>query len=342
MLLTSTIFFIAGLSITVAVIPMIPHFEDSFVNALYFPKINCLRGFVTKKGLKPTLASYYGRIRLRFSNSSWSSLRSLIDGMFTNYCGGIPQRTLGFYGNDPVCLFKFFVSSDEPQAAYSWSLLTVNFACFGIISLSYLVVFIVTSTSSLSWSQGVTGDLVRSRNNRLQRKISVIILTDFLCWVPFIIICFLHTIALMDASPWYALLSILILPINSVVNPLLYDDTMGRFIGRIFRWVQFKTRDISQTLRTLQERGPRDTRFRNDVAREPGQAVPSIKPDLAGEPGQKAQSILPDVAREPGHTVPSIIPDLAREPGYAELCIIPDVAKEPVQAATTTVAETKV
>ena len=85
MLLTSTIFFIAGLSITVAVIPMIPHFEDSFVNALYFPKINCLRGFVTKKGLKPTLASYYGRIRLRFSNLSWSSLRSLIDGMFTNY-----------------------------------------------------------------------------------------------------------------------------------------------------------------------------------------------------------------------------------------------------------------
>ena len=279
-----------------------------------------------------TLASYYGRIRLEVSNLEWSIFRSLIDGMFTNNYNGISQRTLGFYGNDPVCLFKFFVSSDESQAAYSWSLLTLNFVCFGIISLSYLVVFIVTSTSSLSRSQGVTGDLVRSRNNRLQRKISVIILTDFLCWVPFIIICFLHTIALVDASPWYALLSILILPINSVVNPLLYDDTMGRFIGRIFRWIQFKTRDISQTLRTLQEQDPRDTRFRNDVAREPGQAVPSIKPDLAGEPGQKAPSILPDVAREPGHAVPSIIPDLAIEPGHAELFILPDVAREPGHA----------
>ena len=285
-LATSIIFVTAGVSFTIAVIPMMPHFEDTFVNALYFPNMNFLRGFATKKGLNPTLVSYYGRIRLGVSNFTWSSIRSLIEGMFTNNYGGISHRVLGFYGNDPVCLFKFFVSSDEPQATYSWTLLATNFVCFGIISISYLIVLVVASTSSLSRSQGVTGNLVRSRNNRLQRKISVIILTDFLCWVPFIIICFLHTIGLIDASPWYALLSILILPINSVINPVLYDDTMGRIIRRICRTIQIYTRKVSQMLSTLQEPGNRDTHFRNDLAIEPGQAAPSIISDLARKPGQ--------------------------------------------------------
>ena len=159
-LVSFIIFFIAGVSIAIAVIPIIPHFEDTFVNALYFPNINFLRGFVTKISVKPTLESYYGRIMLVVSNLSWSSVRSLIHGMFTKIHGGASHIVLGFYGNDPVCLFKFFVSPDEPQSAFSWSLLATNFICFGAISISYLVVFLITSTSTLSRSQGVTGDLL--------------------------------------------------------------------------------------------------------------------------------------------------------------------------------------
>ena len=33
-------------------IPLMPDFEDTFVNALYLPGINFLRGFVTKISLK--------------------------------------------------------------------------------------------------------------------------------------------------------------------------------------------------------------------------------------------------------------------------------------------------
>ena len=337
--------FITGVSITIAVIPMIPHFEDTFVNALYFPNINFLRGFVTKKTLKPTLESYYGRIMLQVSNISWNSVRSLINGMFTNIHGGVSHETLGFYGNDPVCLFKFFVSSDEPQSAYSWSLLATNFVCFGVISISYLAVFVITSASSLSQSQGVTGDMVRSRNNRLQRKISIIILTDFLCWVPFVIICFLHTIGQIDASPWYALLSILILPVNSVINPLLYDDTVERIIERIFRWIRREVdrREIVQRFRIF--RGHRETNIRNDVAREPGHTPPIIT-DVAREPGNSppvlrdvarepghSPPVLPDVAKEPGHT-PPVLPEVAREPGYTPP-VLPDVAREPGQSTPT-------
>ena len=313
-LVSFIIFFISGVSISIAVIPMMPHFEDTFVNALHFPNINFLKGFVTKKTLKPTLESYYGRIMLVVSNLSWRSVRSLIYGMFTKLYGGVSHRILGFYGNDPVCLFKFFVSPDEPQSTYCWSLLTTNFICFGVISVSYLIVFVISSTSSLSRSQGVTGDAVRSRNNRLKKKISIIILTDFLCWVPFIIICFLHTMDKIDASPWYALLSILILPINSVINPLLYHDTVGRIVGRVFRWIrrEVDTIEIGQRLPIF--RGHREIRIRTDVSKEPGLTSFSIIADITREPGHTPPA-LTDVDRESGHT-PPVLSNVAREPGH--------------------------
>ena len=267
-LMAIMIFFLLGSSVVVAVIPLMPLFEDTFINALYLPDIDFLRGFATKRNLKPTLEFYYGKIRLEVSNLSWNSLTSLINGMFTSSYKGISQRFLGFYGNDPVCLFKFFVSSDEPQTTFSWSILTANFICFAVISICYLIVFIITSTSSSSLSEGATGDHVRSRNQRLQRKVSIIILTDFLCWVPFIIICLLHTTEIVDASPWYALMSILILPINSVINPLLYDDTIGRMFRRIVRWIG-NVNYVGQRAQGVQ------------IAREPAQIAPPILPGVA-------------------------------------------------------------
>ena len=268
-LIATMIFFLLGSSVVIAVIPLMPLFNDTFINALYFPDIDFLREFTTKRNLKPTLEFHYGRIRLEVSKLSWNSFASLIYGieMFTGSYRGISSKFLGFYGNDPVCLFKFFVSSDEPQTTFSWSILTVNFICFGIISICYLIVFIITSTSSSSLSEGVTGDHVRNRNQRLHRKVSIIILTDFLCWVPFIIICLLHTTEVVDASPWYALMSILILPINSVINPLLYDDTIGRMFGRIVRWLRNVTY-VGQRAQGVQ------------TAREPAQIAPPILPGV--------------------------------------------------------------
>ena len=64
----------------------------------------------------------------------------------------------------------------------------------------------------------------------MNRKIAIIIATDFCCWVPFITICVLHSLEVFDATPWYGLFSMIILPINSVINPLLYDDAVTSFL----------------------------------------------------------------------------------------------------------------
>ena len=67
---------------------------------------------------------------------------------------------------------------------------------------------------------------ISERNRKMNLKITIIITTDFLCWIPFIVICVLHSLEVVDATPWYSLFSMMILPINSVINPLIYDDSV--------------------------------------------------------------------------------------------------------------------
>ena len=44
----------------------------------------------------------------------------------------------------------------------------------------------------------------------------------------------LHYFMIVDASPWYTTFSIVILPINSVLNPVLYDPYLGTLFDKLW------------------------------------------------------------------------------------------------------------
>ena len=85
---------------------------------------------------------------------------------------------------------------------------------------------------------GNLASVIKERNRRMQQKISTIIATDFLCWIPFAIVCCLHATEIVDATSWYGLFSLVILPINSVINPLLYDKYVTDAIGFLYDGIQ--------------------------------------------------------------------------------------------------------
>ena len=76
----------------------------------------------------------------------------MIGGMFSHNEGHIDHTNntvkLDFYGNDGVCLFKYFVKNDDPQVEYIWTILAVNFVCFLFISISYISISVVSRDSS--------------------------------------------------------------------------------------------------------------------------------------------------------------------------------------------------
>ena len=232
------ILFLVSSSTAIAVLPIIEIFEDFFVNGIKFPdEIKIFVGTSNKATVLEVIQAYYGRTKDR--TLEWKMLIQMIEKMFSK---DLDYKVLtekvekvDFFGNDGVCFFKYFVQKDDPQRLFVWSIIAVNFTCFAFISVSYLMIGILSRRSSQSLAGSQNNDQIQKRNNRMNQRIAIIIATDFLCWVPFILICVLHSLEVIDATPWYGIFSMVILPINSVINPLLYDDVVTKVVNAAFK-----------------------------------------------------------------------------------------------------------
>ena len=231
-------------SLSVAIIPLVPALEDYFVQGFFYdPLYKLFIGFPNKMKHIQILQAYYKTDTL-LANTTWAEIGKKVDGMFNQ---SLSRSAVHFYGNDGVCLFKYFVRSDDPRRGritsdletemidvkgnmIVWVMLGVNLFCFVVITVSYLIINIISRQSSRNCGQNSNPDAVR-RNRAIQTRIALVIATDFACWVPFIIISGLHNLETIDATDWYVTFAMIVLPLNSVINPLLYDNTLRELFG---------------------------------------------------------------------------------------------------------------
>ena len=220
-----------GVSALISVLPVLKSLEDYFVNGLYYPENPLFRFDIMKKEqFKAALESWNSLKPEITTDMSWEDIRLLVKQLFPDqkYNDDI---SVGFYGNHGVCLFKYFVTTEDPQWQYSIAVLALNTLCFIIITVSYAM--IVRHTISSSTSAG-TGDQMKGMMTKLQRKVTIIIATDFATWIPFTTVAFLHFGGFVDASRYYSLSSIVLLPINGVMNPLIYNgDKIFHLCARV-------------------------------------------------------------------------------------------------------------
>ena len=112
---------------TIAVIPIVSAFEDFFViNGVRFSeKLRFFLGTSKKSDISQVIEAYYGR--MKETNLSWNTLTSMMRGMFSHDFGYEDHTNkvtnLDFYGNDGVCLFKYFVNRDDSQKFFVWTVL---------------------------------------------------------------------------------------------------------------------------------------------------------------------------------------------------------------------------
>ena len=236
---------IISISVGVAFIPLLPSLEDYFVQGVYYdPAYKLFVGLPNKHRHIQVLKAYYENNTSKISSDlSWMEIRELVDGMFTQDYGKLARSPVHFYGNDGVCLFKFFVRTDDARRSRHspgrvsdmydpvvWTILVLNLACFVVMSLSYIVLLIYRKANSVSAS-------TRNTRWKLQTKVTIILVTDFLCWVPLILVSILHNLGKIDASSWYVPFTMVLLPLNSVINPLIYENSITNFLERICRLV---------------------------------------------------------------------------------------------------------
>ncbi|KAL9955436.1 hypothetical protein ACROYT_G036764 [Oculina patagonica] len=141
-----------------------------------------------------------------------------------------------FYARSGVCL-PLQLTSDKPIGwEYSVFLfLALNFASFMLIFFLYLVMFFkIQKTREMSGA----GNAVASIGTRMV----FIVLTDFSCWIPIIIIGMASLLG-MEASPTvYAWVAVFVLPLNSALNPILYTISTTNFRRKLRGSVRKRSR----------------------------------------------------------------------------------------------------
>ena len=230
------VFPVITLATLIALAPLLSYFVDLFVNGLtYDADIKLFIEAVGKDRHFDVIQGYYGRAKRQ--KLKWSLILSLMRKMFSDDYGVLDDKIgwVDFYGNDGVCLFKYFVNQNDPQSKFSVTVQTVNIFCFALISVSYIFITVSTIQKSriLTKGKNPTSRMVRKRNQKMQRKIAAIIGTNFVCWIPFEIVSVLHYFAVVDASEMYGFFSIIILPINSVINPFIYSALLSKYIVKL-------------------------------------------------------------------------------------------------------------
>ena len=167
-----------------------------------------------------------------------SSLAGKNDKFYDNshVCIGLPLSKLQVYktnesevwteicSNDDICYWKQPIQSRyfgevNGMVFASVMFLGLNFICYLVILACY--VEIIRTVFKSSKRAGLNPDM--KEQIRLTAKVAAIVLTDFACWFPIIIIGFLVQAGVLTLPPdVFAWCVTFVLPINSAINPYLY------------------------------------------------------------------------------------------------------------------------
>ena len=260
-------------ALMVAVTPLVPSLEDYFVQGMYYdPSYKVFIGFPNKERHEKILKVHYNTTT--DEEMTWKEIAAKVDGMFSHEYGNLTRSPVHFYGNDGVCLYKYVVKTNDARRSRQaseagknqegfngdpvvWTMLAVNLFCFIVITFCYIV--IICKTRQSSQRSGQQDNQERQKNERaIQNKIMIIITTDFLCWVPFIFISGLHNLEYIDASTWYSSFAMIVLPFNSVINPIVYDKALGELISKKFGWLKKAVRYCTSPIVTAIGGTPRN------------------------------------------------------------------------------------
>ena len=149
-------------------------------------------------------------------------------------CIGLPISRTHIYSKQKLSLeYSSLHSENTVQTGskvgmiFSLALFTgLNLVCFLIVGYCYAAIFI--------YVRKTTKQSGRSRNLneeiRMTIKMSLIVFTDFCCWVPIGILSIFAQAGVVEVHPVaYAWIATFVLPINSSLNPFLY--TLASFLS---------------------------------------------------------------------------------------------------------------
>ena len=128
--------------------------------------------------------------------------------------------SFGFYSSSSACLPEFY-SKSVLASRFSISLLSVNFFFIMCISIGYILIFRKIKSSKVNKCS--IKKKKSEKENKLMKRIILIIVTDIACWLPIITFSYASFFGYPIPDIVHPLSSIVLLPINSLLNPTIYS-----------------------------------------------------------------------------------------------------------------------
>jgi len=114
------------------------------------------------------------------------------------------------------------------------------------IASAYIAIYL--KSTSAGPDQSSLSQTAKAR--KIQRKITILILTDMCCWLPICVMSFLSIAGTALPPVLYAVSAITLLPVNSSLNPIIYTDVVPKCF-EVFHHFFGRLRDYFQQCRNL-------------------------------------------------------------------------------------------
>ena len=231
------------LGFCVAIIPLGTSFEDYFVDFVWLRKSPYfLRDIVSKQvasNFCKTLLIYNASFvpHSNTTNNICSDWSDIIKSFKSLRLHQNPDGFFGYYNKHATCLPKLFLTKNDLSWRFSIALTICNFVLCLYIVFSYAIICKAKKLNQKS-----------SKNlqiQSMQKRIALLIGSDCACWLPICVVVFLRCSGVAISDSVYAFTAVILLPINSAVNPLIYSNLSQGLYAKIVAF----TRQVRQFCR---------------------------------------------------------------------------------------------
>ncbi|XP_039257088.2 uncharacterized protein LOC120333784 isoform X2 [Styela clava] len=251
-----------SLSLFLAALPLIPSINQTMVPevltrpSMYFE--NTVVSWDDYRIFAERIAVLGRRVNKISTNfETWKNARNMLESIYKDFAPSV-LGYFGFYSADGVCIPRLFRISGRPSLhALSLFIITLNFCILLFIIIAYCKIY------HKSTNRKVKGSATKhdNRSTVMQRKITILIATDLCCWLPICVMSIASQVGTNFSGDAYAVAAILLLPINSSLNPIIYSS--GFAIARAA--LSHSTVEVRASIRRRLTREP-DPELQQDIA----------------------------------------------------------------------------
>ncbi|XP_026470408.1 relaxin receptor 2-like [Ctenocephalides felis] len=130
-----------------------------------------------------------------------------------------------FYGGNGVCLS---IHIHDPYAR-GWEYSALLFIACNTLALAFITFSYAKMLRAIKLSSVSLRSTHARHESAVARRFAIIVFTDCLCWLPIIIVKIIALCGSKVSENLYAWLAVLVLPVNSALNPVLYTLTTAMF-----------------------------------------------------------------------------------------------------------------